>query len=355
MTDETKEVETSLEDDIRAAMGEVETQTETTETTTERARDESGKFVAKEGETETEAAARLQPSDKKVETPPKAEGTTPAEGQQPDDQHLLTEDKAPRGWAPAIREKWNTIPEDIRKEIIRREEASAIGVRQLQESYVPMEQFVTSIGSFIQEARQNGVAPDQYVYSVLASERVLRRGDLQTKFQEIMRIADQYGVPLRDVINASVGQEILQRPQQQQQQQVPDAVARELQEARQWREQFENRTIQSELQMFSQGKEFFEDVRQQMAVLVESGQATSLQDAYDSACWANPNVRQVLLQRQGQEQQKTDLQKRQEAASQASPKPNGQVDVKVDEGGDDGDDLHATVRAAYANATSGRV
>lgn len=346
-------VETSLEDDIRAAMGEVETGADNKEPV-ERERDESGKFVAKEGESETEAAARLEPEGKKVETPEKAQ--EPAPTQEQEGQHLLTEDKAPRGWAPAIREKWNTIPEDIRKEILRREEASAVGVRQLQENYAPLEQFVGAISPFIQEARQNGVAPEQYIGSVLASERILRRADLPTKFQEILRIADQYGVPLRDIINASVGEEVLAKPQQRGDAYVPPAVAQELAEARKWREQFEQRSINSELAAFSTGKEFYEDVRSGMAVFVEGGQAKSLQEAYDMACWANPAVREVLLARQAGEKQKTDLEKRQAAASGASPKPKGEVDVKVpDKGNDDDDDLAATVRAAFAEATSGRI
>jgi len=353
MTDTT--VETSLEDDIRAAMGEVEkADDKEIESAPERPRDEKGKFVAKEGETETEAAARLQPEAEKKPDATETKEPAPTEGQQ-QEAHLLTEDKAPRGWAPAIREKWGTIPEEIRKEILRREEASAIGVRQLQENYAPLEQFVGSIAPFIQEARQNGVAPDQYIGSVLASERILRRADLPTKFQEILRIADQYGVPLRDIINASVGQEVLTKPQQQAQQYVPPQVAQELAEARQWREQFEQRSITNELNAFSQGREFFEDVRSTMALYVESGQAKSLQDAYDAACWATPAVRDVLLSRQGKQQEQTDLQKRQEAAAGASVKPKGEVDVKVGDKDDDDDDIAATVRKAFAESATGRI
>jgi hypothetical protein len=352
MGTETTEVkETSIEDDIRAAMEQVEGGDETKET--ERERDESGKFVAKEGETETEAAARLQPEGEKTET--KVEETKTTEGEPPKEgEHLLTEDKAPRGWAPAIREKWGTIPEDIRKEIIRREEASAVGVRQLQEGYAPMEQFVNSIAPYIQEAKQNGVAPEAYIGGVLASERILRKADLPSKFQEILRIADQYGVPLRDIINTSVGAEVLTKPQQQGQQYVPPQVAQELAEARQWREQFEQRSINNELAAFATGKEFYEDVRANMAVFVEGGQAKSLQEAYDMACWSTPAVREVLLQRQGQEKQKTELETRQKAAAGASPKPKGEIDVKVEENPED-DDLQATVRAAFMAATSGRV
>jgi hypothetical protein len=350
-------VETSIEDDIRAAMGEVATKDDST--TAERERDDKGKFVAKENETEVEAAARLEPDPKEKGTEVKDPLKDPAVVEDPakeGEQHLLTEDKAPRGWAPAIREKWGSIPEDIRKEIIRREEASAVGVRQLQEGYAPMEKFVGSIAPFIQEANQNGVAPDQYIGSVLASERILRKADLPTKFQEILRIADQYGVPLRDIINQSVGSEVLTKPNQNQgQAYVPPEVARELQESRQWREQFEDRQIKNELAAFSKDKEFYEDVRERMAVMVESGAVQTLQDAYDEACWATPSVRTVLLQRQGVQKDKSELEKRQEAASSASPKPKGEIEVKGGDKDDDDEDLSDTVRKAFAESASGRI
>src|SRR6187401_549618 len=136
-------------DDVREAM---ETLSKSEDETKGPERDEEGKFVAKQGEGEVEAAARLQPETGKVpeggeskvpegDSPkPAAEGQAPTEGER-----ILKEDKAPRGWTPAAREKWGTIPPDIREEILRREEASAVGVRQLQERYAPVEGFMQSM------------------------------------------------------------------------------------------------------------------------------------------------------------------------------------------------------------------
>lgn len=340
-----EEKETSLQDDIRSAFE----SSEEDGGSTERPRDETGKFVAKENETEVEAAARLEP-EKKQEAPaavkaPEQEATPQTE------QPILTQDKAPQGWAPNIREKWGSIPEEIRKEVLRREEDMAKGVRQLQERYVPLEQFVHNLEPFLNEARQFGVAPDQYIGTVLQSERILRTSDLPGKFQEILRIADQYGVPLRDVINQSVGAQVIP-PANQQPSYIPPEVAQELQEMRNWRAQFENDSVTSEVEAFAKDKEFIKDVNLQMAALLEGGAANGLQEAYELACWANPQVREVLLARQNGQKSKDAIKERQTTAAGASVKPQGSIDVKVD---NEDEDLADTVRAAFAAASTGRV
>jgi hypothetical protein len=355
MPKEAEDKDDDLRDVVSAAM-ESATQDEGEDDGKER--DESGKFVAKQGESEAEAAARLQPEDGKApkegeqKAPKPADEKIPAEGQQPEGERLLTEDKAPRGWSPASREKWSTLPDDIRAEILRREEASAVGVRQLQERYVPIENFVRNLDPFIQEAAQHGIQADQYIYGVMNTERILRTADVPGKFQALLQIADQYGIPLRDVINESVGSRVLP-PAQTQQDYIPPAIAQELQAMRQWREQQESQGVMSNIHAFAQGKEFFEDVRNHMAVLIETGAANSLEDAYDASCWAVPTVRQVMLQRQGTDKKAEDLKKRQEAAGGASLTPNGALDV--DDGDDKDDDLADTVRKAYAGSVSGRV
>jgi len=348
-----KDEESTLADEVRAAFTESEKGGEEETEKKEQPRAEDGKFAAKEGETEVEAAARLEPAakDKQVSDKKDPEPADVAAGVEAGER-VLTEDKAPRGWSPASREKWATIPEDLRQEILRREEASVVGVRQLQERFAPMEGFVQQISPVFEEARAAGTNPAQYIHALAATEKVLRTADVPTKFQEILRLADVYGIPLRDVINESVGSKVLPAANHQQQQ-IPPQIQQELMEMRQWRQQFEGSNINNQISTFSQGKEFFEDVRHTMAGLVESGAAKSLEEAYDSACWSTPAVRQVLLSRQGKDKQTEDLKQKQTAAAGASAKPAGALDVKDDD--DKDDDLAATVRKSFSAAASGRV
>lgn len=316
-----------LQDEVRAAMEEVSQKEDEAPTT--------------ETPTEVEAAAKLEPAKPEATPEVAAEPATPVEP-------IVSKDQAPRGWSPASREKWATLPEDIRQEIIRREDASAVGVRQLQEKYQPMEQFVNSIGGLINEANHYGVDAGGYITQVMGAERGLRTADVPGKFQILLSLADQYGVPLRDIINESVGQRVLPsaQAQPQMQMQIPPQIMSELYEMRQWREQQTTGNVNSQIQQFAADKEFFNDVHLTMAGLLDSGVANDLQEAYDSACWANPEIRAIMTQRQA-------LTGSQKAAAGASIKPG--VGVTVTGTYNEDDELEDTVRRAFAQSTSGRV
>lgn len=307
-----------------------------------------------------EAAAKLEPTAK--EEPAKDQPVTKEEVKEPvkeegketsteevvkepvKEEPLLKEDKAPSAWAPAAREKWADIPQEIRQEILKREETSAQGVRRLQEETAPMRQFVEQLMPVIKEAVDNGKHAASYINQVMASERALRNPDQNQRFAALLQIADTYGIPLREVINESVGREVLTRPQQQAKQELHPEVKRELEASRQYREQQEQQAAQREINDFKSKNEFFDDVAPLMANLLEADKNMTMQQAYDQAIWAVPAVRAVLLERQGKEQKKNSLQDRQNAAAAASVKGSEEIVVKTkDEGGSLTDDLRASI------------
>jgi len=318
-------------------------------------------------ETVVETAAKLEPEVKDPE-PVVEEGKEPEakepeeEGKEPEAKEpveeektdpLLVQDKAPSGWTPKVREQWATIPKDVRDEILRREDASAQGVRKLQEETAPMRGFVQQLDPFIKEAINNGANPAQYIGNVMAAERALRAPSQDDRFAALLNIADQYGIPLREVINASVGREVLQKAAPSQPS-VPPEIQRELEESRKWREQQSMESTNREIAAFKSGKEFFDDVAPYMANLMEAGAATTLQDAYDQAIWAVPTVREVLLGRQGKTNATNDLKEKQKAAAAAGIKSNDTIGVKTKKkDGEDESSLADDIREAFA-AQAGR-
>lgn len=70
----------------------------------------------------------------------------------------------------------------------------------------------------------------------------------------------------------------------------------------------------------------FEAVQEHMGALMGSGKATSLQDAYDQAVWANPDTRAVLMQAQEKAQREKAEKERRERAEKA--KKAAAVNVK---------------------------
>tara|TARA_R110000796_G_scaffold12582_4_gene41561 strand:- start:534 stop:878 length:345 start_codon:yes stop_codon:yes gene_type:complete len=99
---------------------------------------------------------------------------------------------------------------------------------------------------------------------------------------------------------------------------------------------------QGEVQNFIEKAEFSEDVREEMADLMEvadrRGRDLSLQDAYRQACLSNPRVRDVLQKRQKSKgaQQSTGVAQRARAAAVsvsggpalASPNNPAAVDIR---------------------------
>lgn len=334
MSDEQKEL--SIQEEVAAALRESEGQkepevpapgSEAPEIEQEdktAARDDKGRFAPKSEEKTSETIPEEDTTKK-----PLVEEPTPH----------LSKDKPPSSWSPTVREKWRDLPEDVRTEIIRREEAGAAGVRKIQEELAPVRHLSESLAAFYDEARQHGVAPqdfNRHVSSTMAAERALRNPDPAGRFEALLGIADTYGIPLR---------QLLQVPPQAGQQQppqpvVPPQVQQELEASRQWREQQLSSKAEETVTQWSKGKEFFEDVRQDMAFLVESGRATDLDTAYDMACGMNAEVRKVLETRRGSQDQ---IKQRQEAAEKANlAKSTSVVEPEVVE---DPDDVYSIVRS----------
>lgn len=317
-------------------------------------RDEQGRFKAKEEKTEQKAEGE-NGSDGDQKTDPAAQkkedlpaDQTVVEGKQ---EQTLTQDKAPSGWTPAARERWSQIPEDLRKEILRREEASIQGVRQLQERYQGYENVVRPLSEFVAEAQQNNIDAGEYIGRVMAAERNLRNPDPNVKFGALVQIAEQYGIPLRQIINNYAGQEVVAPPPPQQH--IPAEISRELSELRRRQEEIDRRTLED----FAGKNEFFNDVRNTMADLLEAGSAKTMEEAYDQACWATPAVREILLQRKSGAD-KTNEQRQRQAAAAAAAGSSGSdgMDGAVDTRSDDELDTRELIAREMARAANkGRV
>ncbi|MGR2433573.1 hypothetical protein FDG14_24970, partial [Salmonella enterica] len=77
----------------------------------------------------------------------------------------------------------------------------------------------------------------------------------------------------------------------------------------------QNQTVMSEIEQFKSNPAnvHFEAVKDDMAILLQSNRAESLQDAYDKAVWMRPDIRKSLV-----EQQRTEAE--QKSATQAREK-----------------------------------
>ena len=325
------------------------------------ASDELGKDIAndladvlrdEEGKKEPE-----KPADEPKKEEVKAEEApdVPAKEEQPKPEEgvKLDENRAPSSWSAKVREKWKDLPQEVRQEVLRREEAHANGVRKLQEEFQPVKQFTEALGGVIQEAANVGLPPVQFIHNMARAEYSLRNGSPEQRMEALFALADQYGLPLRQFVNVPQAQQPSQQAQT-----IPPQIQQELEASRQFRQQFEQQTraqqeqtVQRQVQEFAAKNEFFEDVRDIMADLMDANPNRTLEQAYEQAIWAHPEVRQVMLQRQ-QQQAAQEQGKQRRAAAAGASLSSSDPGVAVADGM--GDTIEEVIRNAF-KASSGRV
>lgn len=243
----------------------------------ERPRDESGKFAKNE------------------------QGQQQAQQNQQNQTQVKTR-KAPGTWKKEAQEKFSTIPEDLQEEILRREEDFLRGIGQ----YTDSKRFADEVRRVVQpyEAmiRAEGGTVPTAIAQLMHTAYQLRFAPPAEKTQLFRELAANFGVDLNGVTSeeANIDPNI-------------DALQRELATIRQaiyqqqsTAEQQIYSDVHSEIQSFAQGRPHFDQVSEAMGTLIETGQAKSLQDAYDKAVWMNPDIRaQLIAEQQSDAQKKT--------------------------------------------------
>jgi hypothetical protein len=160
------------------------------------------------------------------------------------------------------------------------------------------------IQPFTERLQANGANTSQFLGDVFETVKSLSSGDPKTKAEVVANIVQAYGVDLRALDSVLAGRLNAPPPDPRVIEAQRRAYAAESLLARQ-REQQENfaaQGAQQTLQQFAADpkNEFFEDVRDLMADLIETGRSSNLEDAYASAIWANPDTRKILLQRESE-------------------------------------------------------
>lgn len=301
----------------------------------ERLRDDRGRFANKNTEPEGE----------------KPEGEVSAEQQtneaKPDESQPL--EPHPR-WSADLKAQFASWPRNAQEAFLaRHNEVEANYTRKTQEiadfrkSAEPLVQAVQPFGEYLNSVAQNlGKSPPALVQELLKTEYALRMGTPEQKANALAAIASEYGINLAALSGSSPdGQTYQPDPFVNQLYQTMPAVQHELAEIRQFKAQLEQERLAQEVESFRSAKDatgqpahpYFEDVRPQIAALLQSGQAQSLADAYAMATQPFEKV----LQQQVANRQQTDEQNRRaavEKARKAAPvrssgsAPRGQTQAK---------------------------
>lgn len=300
------------------------------ESTDTRARDEQGRFAKAdkpvEQQTETPAAPEAQaPEQPAVESEQQAKPLSP-----------------PATWSAAAKTEYAKLPEVVRREIVKREQDFAKGIQQHAEKAKMADRYAQEFQPYEHIFRSLGATHEQFLRDSLATEYKLRTASPQEKTQLFLQYAHRYGADL-SILPQMLGQGQQEEGQPDLQrivQQYVGPLAQEVQSLRQQslrasheeQQQLEHH-LMGQIEAFRNATDeqgnpkhmFFENVRGAMSALMGSGQANNLAEAYDMACYANPEVRAALI---AQEQSKAEAKRLEEAKRKADESKRASFDVR---------------------------
>lgn len=282
----------------------------------QRPRDEQGKFK----KNEKQAGAEITPGPK---SGPKQQ------------------ERAPASWRPEVREHWAKLPPDVRSEVARREQEMQRTLQDTAEARRIVEAYARTFAPYEAYIRAENATPLQAIDNLMATAVKLRTGTAPELAQLVAGMVKQYGVGrfgnnFIEALDSALAGQVPQVDQQQMQMQ--QALQQQLAPVQQFMTQFQQMQAAQQAQLASQASteveqflekaEFGQDVREEMADLMEvaakRGRQITLQDAYRQACMANSRVRSVLQQRakaQGAQQGNAAAQRARAAAVSVSGAP----------------------------------
>lgn len=251
-----------------------------------------------------------KPRDEQGKFKPRDDGMQPGPKSGPKSQG----ERAPASWKPEAREHWAQLPDNVRAEVARRETEVARTLQETAEARKTAEAVMKTIEPYQAFIKAENSNPLQAIDNLMSTAARLRTGTAPELAQLVAGIVNQYGTGrfgngfIEMLDSALAGQTPRQDPQQAAIDQVLNQrlapmqqMLTQFQQAQIAQQQQVAQAAQSEVATFLDKAEFGNDVREEMADLIETaqrkGQNLSLADAYKKACMLNDNVRAVLSQR----------------------------------------------------------
>ena len=219
-------------------------------------------------------------------------------------------EKAPSGWTPANRELWGALSPEVKQQVMKRDREVDDVLRDTAEARRSFKQFNETIDPFRALISSQNSEPMQAIGGLLQTAATLQMGTMQQKAERISQLINHYGVDISTLDTILSGQ----KPENTPDAAMQAAIDKRMQPMENFFQQMKTRQIESQqtsdrqvqddIGAFEAKAEFFDDVRMDMADLMDfatkRGQEMTLQGAYDKACSLHPEISKVIAQRKTQ-------------------------------------------------------
>jgi len=264
-------LEASFDESVDTSDAQVESSSpevsETAEQRETRERDERGRFASKAADT-SQPMAEQQPS-----RPPR-----------------------PSSWKKDYWDDWDKLDPKVAGYLHQREQEYTTGVSTYKAEADRARGLQEALNPYMPVLQSNGLEPAQWIKSLGQVHYTLAFGQPQEKAALLKNLARDFNVPLGET---NENEELMHLRNELQQ------VKSGWQQFTSMQEQQQRQAAMDEITRFSTDRPYFDEVRETMAGLLQSGMAQNLQDAYDKAVRLNDDVftrLQAETQRQTQAQ-----------------------------------------------------
>ena len=223
----------------------------------------------------------------------------PAEAETSEDEEPAEEPvwaKPPSSWKREYHEPWQAVDPKLREYIWQRDEETRSGVEPLLSKAKFAEEMQQVMQPYENTIRGLGIQPAQAVQSLMQADHILRTSPPEQKRAYIAQLAQQYGITLDgSEYYPPAGGPV--DPMIYNLQNELNSVRGEIVGYKQQQEEAQNQTLLAEINNFAQKAEYFEDAKPTMIQLLQSGVATTLEDAYEKSIRLNEDLFQQSQQR----------------------------------------------------------
>jgi hypothetical protein len=222
--------------------------------------------------------------------PAEVEDEAPKEDKPEDEDPTIS--RAPASWSPSARAAWNELPAGTRKEIVKREKDYAVGIQRYAETSKYGESVRNVLAPFQSIIRMEGADDVTAVANLAQTAATLRLGTPVEKAKLVASLINVYGVDINALDSMLAGEQVSEEDNKLQQlldqklapfQQLLTGVN----QAREQQARSVVSTVDKEIAEFEKTAEFIEDVREDMAYILETaakrGSQITLKQAYDRA------------------------------------------------------------------------
>lgn len=186
----------------------------------------------------------------------------------------------PSSWKKDYWNHWEKLDPSVAKYINEREQQFSSGVSTYKQEAERAKEYIEAVTPFLPELQQHGIKPTDWIRSLGQAHRTMALGQPHEKLAMFQKLAQDYGIPLQNVVQGQV------TPDMQYYSALQEQVRQlqgQFQNYQQMSERQQQATIESELAAFAAKNEHFESVRETMSGLLSAGLAQDLQSAYDAA------------------------------------------------------------------------